>query len=148
MPDICLFGSSEEWDPVSAFIRRFSNSAISHCGFYSVSQNQTYSAMADGHGLDWRTVKSSQKITLFDSDGMAAAFALALTWKGEGYDFRDIAGLLLGKNWQSADRIICDVTVFKAHRLSGNPLVNPDLYPEEHLTPRDMLLGNIWDHVQ
>lgn len=141
--DICLFLSTDEFDPVSAFIRRFTNCDWSHAGFYSKEQNSTYSAMADGQGLTWRPIKPSQHILLLEAPGTEEALNLATTWSGEKYDYRDIAGILLGANWQTKGRLICDVTLFKAFRLSGYPLVNPTFIPEEHLTPRDLLLSSV-----
>jgi hypothetical protein len=139
MPEICLFCSTEEFDPVSAAIRRLTNCDWSHTGFYSLSDKLTYSAMSDGKGLAWRPVSASQRMLLLNSVGMEVAFQQALAWIGEKYDFVDIMGLLLGKDWAKPNELICDVTVFRAHRLTDNPLVNPTFIPEIHLTPRDIL---------
>jgi hypothetical protein len=138
---IKLFLSTEEFDPVSAFIRRFTNCDWSHAGFFDDQKRQTYSAMADGKGLAWRNIKAGTRMLYLTAPGVDLAHYHALQWIGARYDYRDIAGILLGHNWETTNRLICDVTVFKAFRAANQPLVNPIFIPEEHLTPRDLLLS-------
>lgn len=139
--DICLFVSTTEWDLESALIRRGTNCAWSHTGWYRKSTKQTFSAMADGKGLAWRPVKSGQTVFLLDEPHAADALALALPFAGTPYDYWDIAGIVLGKNWSRPNRLICDVTVFKFYEQLGFPLVNPRYIPRIHMTPRDVLLA-------
>lgn len=141
MSNICLYMATEPDDPESIAIRSLTNCDWSHVGFFRLSDRMTYSAMADGKGLTWRPVKSSQKILLLAVPGIEAAFSRALAWEGTPYDFKDIAGLLLHRNWSEAGHLICDATVFRAFEEIGAPLVNPTFIPRCHLTPRDILLS-------
>jgi len=140
--DICLFVSTEKWDLVSALIRRATNCAWSHAGFFRLSDSMTYSAMADGKGLTWRKVRKRQTVFLLDCENAEAMLGEALKWQGEAYNFKGVLGIIFGRNWDSRGKLFCDQTVFRAAEAVGTPLVNPTFIPREHLTPRDILLSH------
>jgi hypothetical protein len=139
--DVCLYVATEPSDPESIAIRLLTNCDWSHVGFMRLADKMTYSSMADGRGLDFRPLKPTQKTLLLTAPGVDAAFAKALEWKGSPYDFKDIAGMILHRNWSTAGHLICDAIVFRAFEETGNPLVNPKFIPRYHLTPRDVLLS-------
>jgi hypothetical protein len=144
MNDICLFVSTEEFDPVSILIREKTECDWSHVGFYRLSDNMTFSAMCDGKGVAWRAVEKQQKIMLLDVSpeyNVAAAFAKPLTQEGKAYNELDILGIALGRNWTTADRFICSTLVLWAFQQAGYPLLNMRFLPLDHLTPRDVLLS-------
>lgn len=141
LPRICLYMSTVHLDPVSAFIRHFSDCAESHAGFFDTATRQTLSAMCDGKGVAWRPLKAHQQIILLDAVGIDAAFAKMQTLLGDGYDIKQILGILLGKDWETPGKEICDYAVFWCFAETGGRLLNHDLYPMDHLVPRDLLLS-------
>jgi hypothetical protein len=134
--------STEKYDPLSVLIREKTECAWSHVGFLRLSDNMTFSAMCDGQGIAWRSVKPTQEILPLDAVGCDAAFALALTQRGKPYDMLDIAGIALGFDWSSPEHFICSALVFWAFEQTDNPLLNMKFIPREHLTPRDVLLSS------
>lgn len=141
MSDICLFVSTQKWDLISALIRRGTNCAFSHVGWFRKSDRMTFSAMSDGKGLAWRPLKKNQEVLLLDAPGAEESLALALQHEGAPYDFLDIAGIVLGRNWARPGHFICDKVVFQFQEAVGYPLVNSKFIPQCHLTPRDILLS-------
>jgi hypothetical protein len=141
MSDICIFLSTQKYDLVSALIRRATNCDWSHCGFFNRTNHTTYSAMADGKGLTFRPVGPTQKMLLLTAPGVEAAYQKALEWEGTPYDFKGVFGMVIGRNWDDPTKLFCDLTVFRAQRETGNPLVNHTFLPDIHLTPRDILLS-------
>jgi hypothetical protein len=139
MGDICLFVSTEQFDPVSAIIREKTCCAWSHVGFYRISDNMTFSAMCDGSGVAWRPKKAHQEVLLLDAPGVDAAFQKALTQIGKPYDLLDIGGLATGYNWYSPNHFICSVLVLWS--FETGKLLNTAFIPQIHLTPRDILLS-------
>ena len=139
--DVCLFLSTEKWNFESAFIRRGTNCAWSHAGWYVRSKRMTFSAMADGRGLAWRTVRPRQQVLLLDAPGAEQSLSLALQLEGTPYDYLDILGIIFGRNWSLPGHLICDVAVFRFQEQAGFGLVNPRFIPRIHLTPRDILLS-------
>lgn len=95
--------------------------------------------MADGKGLTWRTVHKNQKLLLLDAPGASESLQLALKHEGAPYDYLDILGMILGRNWSRAGHFICDVTVFHFQSEAGQPLLNHKFIPLRHLTPADIL---------
>jgi hypothetical protein len=148
MSDVCLFVSTEKWDPVSAAIRRATNCDWSHCGFYDRVTGLTYSAMADGKGLAFRPVGKHQKMLLLTCPRVAEMYAVAFAWHGEPYNFAGISGILFGRNWSRTGARFCDQTIFDAADVIGQPLVNPKFIPDMHLTPRDLLLSPYVEEVK
>jgi hypothetical protein len=155
MSDICLYMATEKFDPVSVLIREKTLCDWSHVGFYRLSDNMTFSAMCDGLGVMWRPVKPTQEILLLDAVGIDAAFAKALTQIGKPYDKLDIAGIALGFDWSAPEHFICSALVFWAFEpgatagalinnsfeRAGQPLINMQFIPRDHMTPRDVLLS-------
>lgn len=141
MSEHCIFLSTQKWDFESAFIRRLSNCAWSHVGWFRGADRMTFSSMADGLGLNWRVLKKGQELLLVEAPGVEEALALALPYIGTPYDYLDILGMILGRNWSRPNHFICDVALLQFHELAGFPLVNPKWIPRIHMTPRDILLG-------
>lgn len=140
MSDIALFVSTEEFDPVSAVIRWRTACAWSHTGFIRLSDDWTFSAMADG-GVAWREPNPKARVLVLDYEHADLALAQALTKEGEGYDFLGIAGIETGKNLAAANTEFCSQLLFWATEAAGYPLLNMTFIPREHLTPRDVLLS-------
>jgi len=146
---VCLFLSTEQYDPVSMAIRFKTECAWSHVGFYRLSDSYTFSAMSDGKGVAWRPPNPRAQILLLDdtrgsrdgADVMEGALAAAETKAGEGYDFLDILGITFGPNWETPGRLICDKLVLWAFQSIHFPLLNPTFIPSSHFTPRDILLS-------
>jgi hypothetical protein len=136
---ICLFTSSETWDIESALIRFFTLSYQSHAGWYDASTGLTFSAMADGRGLDWRPVAKRQKLVLFDCEGAAESLAWALPFRGAPYGYWDIAGMICHRNWATPGAFICDLAVFRGQKAVGHPLLNDEYMPDIHFYPADIL---------
>jgi hypothetical protein len=128
--NICIFTSTEEFDPISVLIR-------AKCD--SIDNGQTFSAMADGKGVTWRPVSQHQTINLLldhqDPTVMQAAFQKALTQLGRPYDELDILGIALGRDWCTANHFICSVLVFWAFDQVGSPLLAMWGQPLEHFWP-------------
>ncbi len=141
MSVICLYLSTERYDPVSLAIRMRTECDYSHVGFMHRPDKMTFSAKCDGHGVGWRTLKPEEKVLLLDAPRCDEALAKALTQEGRPYDKLDIAGIALGQDWHSAGHWICDALVFWAFEQVGMPLVNPNFIPRIHMTPRDVLLS-------
>lgn len=136
---VCIFTSTEEFDPVSILIRAKCDSIDSHIGFYDLDSKQTLSTMCDGKGVAWRPVAKNQHINLLldheDTSVMQAAYAKALTQLGRSYDALDILGIALGRDWSTADHFICSVLVFWAFEQIGSPLLAMWGQPLEHFWP-------------
>lgn len=98
--------------------------------------------MFDG-GVAWRPPNPHTKILKLSADGMDASLSRALSVQGSAYDMLDILGIALNKDWAKPGEFICDKLVFWASNQVNCPLVNMDLIPLEHLTPRDILLGRV-----
>jgi hypothetical protein len=139
--DICLFLSTDPSDIESALIRRFTMCDWSHVGFYRISDGSTFSAMNDGKGVAWRPANPKAKLLLLQAPKIQEAFEFALTQEGKAYDVSDILGFITDRDWQSPDKFICDRLVFASFVAVGAPLLNPKFIPQEHLTPRDVLLS-------
>jgi hypothetical protein len=82
-----------------------------------------------------------QKIMLLDAPHVDEAFSYALTQSGKPYNTIDIAGLAVGRNWETVDSFICSTLVLWAFEKAEYPLLNPTFIPLEHYTPRDILLS-------
>jgi hypothetical protein len=141
MTDACIYMATELYDPVSMMIREKTNCDWSHAGLFLQSTQMTLSAMCDGNGVAWRTIKPTQKILLLDHVGCDLALEKMKTQLGKPYNLLDIVGIEVGKNWSTAGRWICDVLTFWSFRETGNPLINHQFIPDVHLTPRDILLA-------
>lgn len=144
--NICLFVSTQEFDPVSILIREKTECAWSHVGFYNLDDNTTFSAMCDGKGVAFRPVGKNQKIMLLDVPGrtrtdLNLAYTLARSQEGKSYNELDILGLALGRDWCTADRFICSTLVFWAFQKALCPLLGMWAIPLDHFTPRDILLS-------
>lgn len=139
--NVCLYMSTDPYDPVSALIRLKTECGWSHVGFYDLDKNLTFSAMNDGLGVAWRPLKEHQKILLLDCDFINEIFQEALKQEGKRYDQLDIVGLATGLNLHQEGCLICDVLVFKAAQDSKHPLLGMWAIPLYHLTPRDILLS-------
>lgn len=135
-----LYLSTEPNDPISAYIREKTNCAWSHVGFYDTETRLTLSAKCDGHGVAYRSLKPTEEVIYFTVPGIDAAYAKMQTLIGEGYDLVDILGMMVGRNWSTQGKTICDVSVFQCFEDTGSPLLNPKYIPRVHLTPRDILL--------
>ena len=140
-PQVCLYMATERFDLVSWIIRRHTNCAWSHVGFFDTETRMTLSAECDGKGIAWRPPKEDQTIILLDAIGVDVAFARMQAMIGTPYDFKKIVGIALGMNLSTPGKEICDSSVFRCFEETGNPLVNPEFIPREHLTPRDILLS-------
>lgn len=126
---------------VSEVIRRGTNCDYSHAGFIDLDTRRTFSAMCDGKGVTWRDPDPNAKLLILSALGQDAALSKALTQEGKPYDELDIAGIVLGRDWETPGAWICDKLVFWAFEQNNAPLVNPGFIPLEHLTPRDILLS-------
>lgn len=140
--DHCIFLSTEEYDPVSALIRWYTNCDWSHCGFLDLKNGYTYSAMMDG-GVAWRPPNPRARMLKLSADGIEAALSKALSVAGSHYDMLDILGIAASKNWETPGEFICDKLVLWAFDQVGCPLVNMTFIPLEHMKPRDILLGRV-----
>jgi hypothetical protein len=142
--NVCLFVSTEEFDPVSILIRQRTDCSWSHVGFYDLDNNLTFSAMCDGKGVAWRPVAKNQKIMLLDVNPPQAlqdAFAKAVTQEGKPYNELDILGIALDRDWSTADSYICSSLVFWAFQRILHPLLAMWAIPFDHFTPRDVLVS-------
>jgi len=144
IPKHCLFVSTVTFDPISAYIRWRTNCTWSHTGWYRLSDGWTYSAMSDGNGLDWRPPNARAKILLLDAPGVDESLAKALEHRGAGYDFFQILGLGLARDWSMPGRFICDKAVFYFQQQAGFPLLNHTFIQLNKLTPESILLS---EHV-
>lgn len=136
---IYVFTSTVKWDPISAAIRWKTLCDWSHTGFYDDSTGLTFSAMHDHEGVAWRKPSPHAKVLLLEVPGAEDALRIAQQWTGCRYDLWDIAGIILNRNWKSANAYICDYVVFRAFQILGQPLLNPTFIPMEHLAPDDIL---------
>lgn len=139
MSEICLFVSTQKWDIESALIRRGTNCDWSHTGWFRKPDRMTFSAMSDGKGLAWRPLKANQQLLLLDAPGAEQSLALALKHEGAPYDYLNILGIILGKNWRTPGRYICNVAVFEYQKLAGFPLLNDKFIQYYHMAPDDIL---------
>ena len=138
---IALYVSTEKWDIVSAVIRWFTLCSWSHVGFINLDTMTTFSAMADGRGVDFRPLKRGQKIMLLDAPHCEEAYQKALSYKGQGYDFLAILGMVFHRNWKSRDRKFCNELVFRVFDEIGEPLLNHKFIPLQHMFPEHILLS-------
>lgn len=141
---INLFVSTETYDPVSAIIRWWTDSAWSHTGFIR-EDGFTFSAQSDGLGVAWRPPNPQAKVLRLMADGIEGAFAVALTQQGNRYDFRNIAGIALAHDWQTPGKDMCAKLVFWSFQKIGKPLLNHRLTPLEKLNPGHVTLANVWE---
>jgi hypothetical protein len=139
--DICAFVSTEMCDPISGLIRLHENALWSHIGFYRISDGWTFSAMADGKGVDWRKPITDAKILKLNVPGMDLAFQRALTKQGEGYDFLNILGIALGRDWHTAGHLICSGLFFWAFQDAGVSPLNMRFLQLDKFEPYHILLA-------
>lgn len=139
--DIIAFVSTETWDPVSGLIRLHEDALWSHIGFYRISDGWTFSAMADGKGVAWRKPITEAKILKLNVPGTAQAFEKALTKQGEGYDFLNILGIALGRDWHTDGRFICSGLFFWAFQEAGVAPLNMRFLPLDKFEPYHILLA-------
>jgi hypothetical protein len=136
----CLFVSTEHWDIESAIIDWYTRTKIaSHAGWIDPETMWTYSAMADGKGLDWRPPNPKAKVTMLTAPNSEQSCILALADRGAKYDFLQIAGIAANRDWSRPQEWICDKAVFWFQKVAGCPLLNHELYPIEFLVPDDIL---------
>ena len=136
-----LYVSTEEYDPISIAIRAKTECAWSHVGFYNPETKRTFSAMCDGKGVAWRTLKPSEKYMLLDADGIDDAFKFALAQEGKPYDVLDIIGIVSGADLVQRQHFICSTLVLWSFQQAGKPLLGMWAIPLDHMTPRDVLLS-------
>lgn len=143
--DYCLFLSTVEDDPESAAIRLKTDCDWSHVGFMRLSDNWTFSAMADGKGVAWRPPNPKAKILKLSVGDSISAITSALAWaetqEGRPYDKLDIAGIALDKDWHTPGSFICSTLVAWAFEKINFKLLSSTFIPREHITPRDILLS-------
>jgi hypothetical protein len=139
--NVCLFVSTEEFDPVSILIRERTECSWSHVGFYDLETKLTFSAMCDGKGVAWRPVGPHQKMLLLNHATPQPAMDLALTQIGKSYNELDIIGIAVGRDWSTADRYICSTLVLWSFEQANMPLLAMWAIPLDHMTPRDVLLS-------
>lgn len=139
MSNICIGTSTEKYDPVSILIRDKTESAESHIFFYDLDTKLTFSAMCDGKGVAWRPLGRHQQIVLLLDHAspavMQAAFTKALTQQGLDYDALDIVGMILNRDWCTADHFICSALIFWAFDQVGSPLLAMWGIPLAHFWP-------------
>jgi hypothetical protein len=137
----CLFVSYDPQSMVSNVINWYARGLkmASHAGWIDPETMFTYSAQSDGKGLDWRPPDSRAIVTMLSAPGTEASLSLALNDRGAKYDFLNIAGIALSRDWSKPGEFICDKAVFWFQKMAGCPLLNHDLYPMELLTPPDIL---------
>jgi hypothetical protein len=141
MGDICLFVSTERWDPVSAIIRLGTEDDWSHTGFYRPADGFTFSAMDDGKGVSFRKPIEHAKLLLLTTPRVDDMFEAALTQEGKPYNSLGILGIIFHRNWSDPNAEFCSQLVLWSAIKIGAPLLNPQFIPIQHMTPRDILLS-------
>lgn len=68
-------------------------------------------------------------------------FKQALSQLGKPYDYSDILGILLHRDWRSVDRWICSEHLTWAFETGGLPLLNVPGNCVNRITPRDVSLS-------
>ncbi|MCU1305203.1 MAG: hypothetical protein JWQ87_5487 [Candidatus Sulfotelmatobacter sp.] len=139
--NVKLFLSTEIWDPIAAIIRWHEDALWSHTGWRDVDTGRTFSAMADGKGVAWREPNPHAKILMLNALGTDEAFQEALKFEGSGYDYLEILGIMLGRDWQTPGRVICSHLTFPQYAKVGKPLLNHTFIQFEKLIPSYTLLS-------
>lgn len=73
----------------------------------------------------------------YTAPGIEQAWLQLLALRGSKYDWKDIFGIALNRDWHVDGRFICSEAVAWAFEKAGEPLFNPDI-PARRITPRDI----------
>lgn len=142
-----------EKDPISQAIRDVTWSAFSHVEFM-LDDGTTLGAHANGgvriRPIDYAIFSNEERyrVTVTD-DQKATILAYAQAQLGKPYDFTDIFGILLHRDWRKDDGWICSELVAACFE-KAMPLLHAAVDAIDRVTPRDVylspyLIGNrIW----
>lgn len=131
---ICVYLSTEVYDPVSAFIRYGTHSDWSHAGFWDSDRKATLSAMIKG-GVTYRPLP--KKHLFLTGNGVELAYSWARTQLGKPYDWGAITGILLNHDWRKEGSWFCSELVAAAFERADYPLFDP-MMDVQRITPRDL----------
>ena len=142
-----------EKDVISEAIRGVTWSAFSHVEFI-LDDGTTLGAHASGgvkiRPIDYAVFSNEERYRIpVTADAKAAILAYAHAQVGKPYDFGDIAGIMLHRDWRNEDHWICSELVTACFEQAA-PLLHADAQYVNRISPRDvylssMLIGNrIW----
>lgn len=150
-----------EKDPISQAIRDVTWSAFSHVEFYLlepltlpngavIPAGWTIGAHAAG-GVKPRpgnyavfTNEERYRIPV-TPEQKTAILAYAAQQIGKPYDFADIAGILLHRDWRAEDTWICSELLAASFEKGGKPLLHAPAGKVNRITPRDVYLSPYLD---
>ncbi len=135
---------TSKWSLESALIRFGTRSPYSHVEFVDTVKQLALGARLKG-GVRFRPINycNTSSSILYSAPGITASYEAGMEFIGDSYDWTDIAGLVLNKNWHRDQSMICSQFVFYANlrawaKGKSPAWLNPNR-PSYHCTP-DLLL--------
>lgn len=150
-----LFSTPKRYNPVSALVRWFSKSTVSHVSFFYFDHEWDMGLVMEAHELGFRLIPYSRferenniVASITPAVEMNDGLRWAAAWLGTAYDFTGLFGMtwvLLGRifrmkwnnPWQNSHAMFCSemaVTVLQKAGLPGvEKLVATDTTPQDLL---------------
>lgn len=133
-----------ESDPVSASIRAFTWSNFSHVEFI-LDDGTALGAHAKGgvaiRPIDYAKFTNEERYKILVSpEQKRDILAYAHSQVGKPYDYTDIIGIVLHRDWRAEDHWICSELVAAAFEKGGLPLLYAPIDKVNRITPGDVYL--------